>query len=87
MKWKVRKLLASEIYTLEDKNDYELIDTIEEDNNTYLLLAEVNNLKNIVLRNLVYNPTNGEEYIERIEEDKFEELFSLFMKKNKDLFN
>ncbi len=79
-------LLNSEIYTLEDNNDYELFDTIEEDNNTYLLLAQVNNLRNIVIRNLVYNTSNGEETLERLEEDKFEDIFNRFIKKNKDLF-
>ncbi len=79
-------MLDCEIYTLEDNNEYEVYDTIEEDNNTYLLLAEVNNLKNIVIRNLVYNKVNGEEHLERLDEDKFDEIFNEFIKKNKDLF-
>jgi len=79
-------VLDCEIYTLEDNNEYEVYDTIEEDNNTYLLLAEVNNLKNIVIRNLVYNKVNGEEHLERLDEDKFDEIFNEFIKKNKDLF-
>lgn len=87
MRWKVNKLLDSEIYTLEDNNEYEVYDTIEEGSNTYLLLAEVNNLKNIVIRNLVYNPTNGEEHLERLEDKKFDEIFNKFIQKNKDLFN
>ena len=66
-------MLDCEIYTLED-------------NNTYLLLAEVNNLKNIVIRNLVYNKVNGEEHLERLDEDKFDEILDKFIKKNKDLF-
>lgn len=80
-------LLNSEVYTLEDHNEYEVYDTIEEDNNTYLLLAQVNNLRNIVIRNLVYNSNNGEEFIERLSDKKFDEIFNKFMKKNKDLFN
>ena len=83
----MNKLLDSEIYTLEDNNEYEVYDTIEEDSNTYLLLAEVNNLKNIVIRNLVYNPANGEEHLERLEDNKFDEIFNKFIQKNKDLFN
>lgn len=79
-------MLDCEIYTLEDNNEYEVYDTIEEDNNTYLLLAEVNNLKNIVIRNLVYNKVNGEEHLERLDEDKFDEILDKFIKKNKDLF-
>ncbi len=80
-------LVESEIYKLEDNNEYQVYDTIEEDNNTYLLLAEVNNLRNIVIRNLVYNTTNGEESLERLDDDKFEDIFNKFIKKNKDLFN
>ena len=79
-------MLDINIYTLEDKNEYELYETIEEDNNTYLLLAEVNNLKNIIIRNLVYNEANGEEHLERLDHDKFNEIFSKFIKKNHDLF-
>ncbi len=79
-------MLDCDIYTLEDNNEYEVYDTIEEDNNTYLLLAEVNNLKNIVIRNLVYNKVNGEEHLERLDEDKFDEILDKFIKKNKDLF-
>ena len=80
-------LLDSEIFTLEDHNEYELYDTIEENNNTYLLLAQVDNLRNIVIRNMVYNSNNGEETLERLDADKFEEIFDKFVAKNKDLFN
>jgi len=80
-------LLDSEIFTLEDHNEYEVYDTIEEDNNTYLLLAQVDNLRNIVIRNMVYNSTNGEETLERLDDDKFEDIFNKFIAKNKDLFN
>ena len=80
-------LLDSEIFTLEDHNEYELYDTIEEDNNTYLLLAQVDNLRNIVIRNMVYNSTNGDETLERLDADKFEDIFNKFVAKNKDLFN
>ena len=78
-------LLDSEIYTLEDNNEYEVYDTIEEDSDTYLLLAQVNNLRNIVIRDLIYNTTNGEEHLERLDSSKFNEIFEKFIKKNKDL--
>ena len=78
-------VINSEVYTLEDNNEYEVYDTIEEDSNTYLLLAQVNNVRNIVVRNLVYNQVNGEEHLERLDNDKFDEIFDKFMKKNKDL--
>ena len=79
-------MLDVDIYTLEDKNEYEVYDTIEEDNNTYLLLAEVNNLRNIVIRNLVYNQVNGEEHLERLDDNKFDDIFNKFISKNRDLF-
>ena len=60
-------------------------DTIEEDSDTYLLLAQVNNLRNIVIRDLIYNTTNGEEHLERLDSSKFNEIFEKFIKKNKDL--
>ena len=41
MKWKVRMLLDSEIFTLEDNNEYEVYDTIEEDSDTYALTPKI----------------------------------------------
>ena len=79
------EFVVSDIYELEDKNEYEVFDTIEEENNTYLLLAQVGNLRNIVIRNLVYNTVNGEEHLERLDSSKFNEIFEKFIKKNKDL--
>ena len=79
------KLLDSETYTLEDNNEYEVYDTLEEDSDTYLLLAQVNNLRNIFIRDLIYNTVNGEEHLERLDNNKFKEIFDKFIKKNKDL--
>lgn len=81
------EFVVSDIYELEDKNEYEVFDTIEEENNTYLLLAQVGNLRNIVIRNLVYNTVNGEEHLERLDDNKFDEIFDKFKSKNKDLIN
>ena len=79
-------MIKTDIYTLEDNNEYEVYDSIEEDNNTYLLLAEVNNIRNIVIRNLVYEQSSGIEHIERLDIDKYNDIFNKFIKKNNDLF-
>ena len=79
-------LLDVEIYTLDDNNEYELYDSIEDGSNTYLLLAQVNNLRNIVIRNLVYNTVNGEEHLEKLDPDTFDEVYNKFVNKNRDLF-
>ncbi len=75
-----------EIFTLEDNNEYELVDTIEEENNKYLLLSQMNNLNNIVIRRLVKDE-DGEEYLERLEDNIFNVIFDKFIKKNKNLFD
>lgn len=76
-----------EIYTLEDGNEYDVIDEIESGNATYLLLAEQNNLKNLVIRKLIYNSVTGEESVEKLDMDEFDEWINNFIKKNKDLFD
>lgn len=76
-----------DIYTLEDNNDYEVVDSIEEDDSLYLLLSQMNNISNIVIRCLTKDDESGEEYLERLTDDKFNSMFDKFIRKNKNLFD
>ena len=76
-----------EIYTLEDNNDYELVDEIVEDDIRYLLLSQVNNISNIVVRCVTKDEETGEELLERLTDEKFNSIFDKFIRKNKNLFD
>ena len=75
------------IYTLEDNNDYELVDEIVEEDITYLLLSQMNNISNIVVRRIIKDDVTGEEYLDRLSDDKFNYIFDKFIRKNKNLFD
>ncbi len=67
-------------YVLEDKLEYVLVDKIYEDNHEYLILSEVDNYENICLRE------QKEDGLYTLTEDKFVEILTKFLEKNKDLF-
>ena len=67
-------------YVLEDKLEYVLVDKIYEDNHEYLLLSEVDNYENICIRE------QKEDGLYTLTEDKFVEVLTKFLEKNKDLF-
>lgn len=73
-------------YMLENGIEYTEIDNLEYNNNKYILLSNINNVKDSCIRKLVIE--DNEEYIYRLEDDKeFDVVLNLFIEKNKALFS
>lgn len=73
-----------EIYTLDDGFQYQLVDKLNYENNTYVLLVDIKNNKNICFRKIVKE--NNIEYFTKLEKNEFDEMMPKFIEKNKDLF-
>ena len=68
------------IITLEDNLEYAEIDTITNNNNTYIFLSELNKPENICIRKIEIK--NNEEYIVGLNSDEeFDTIIKLFTKK------
>lgn len=72
------------IYTLEDGIKYEEVETITYKNDKYILLCEKDSLTNICIRRL--SNENNEIYLNRVNEDEFDDLMNEFALKMKNFF-
>lgn len=71
---------------LENGIEYTEIDSLVYDNNKYVLLSNIKNVKDSCIRKITIE--NNEEYVCRLEDDKeFDVILNLFMKKNETLFS
>jgi len=68
------------VITLEDNKEYAEIDTITNNNNTYVFLSETNNPENVCIRKIEIK--NNEEYIVGLDSNKeFDTILKLFSEK------
>lgn len=72
--------MKSEIYILEDDQEYELIDRIEKKDYNYLLLIQADNYKHICIRKEIGD------ILETLENDEYTNVLGEFIRKNQDLF-
>lgn len=72
--------MKSEIYILEDDQEYELVDRINKEKYSYLLLIEANNYKHICIRKEIGD------ILETLEDDEYTNVLGEFIRKNEDLF-
>ncbi len=63
--------------TLEDDNNYAIIDTIEVNNNRYLFLADANEFTKITVRKVIRE--EGKEYLVKLDdEEEFDSVMSFY---------
>ena len=67
---------------LENKEEYNLVDTLNYNNCEYYLLSNVNNLKDICIRKVVIEDVS---YICRLQVDELRIVFNMFLEKNKEI--
>ena len=67
---------------LENKEEYNIVDTLIYNNNEYYLLSNVNNLKDICIRKVVEEDVK---YICRLQVDELKIVFNMFLEKNKQI--
>jgi len=67
---------------LENKEEYNIVDTLTYNNNEYYLLSNVNNLKDICIRKVVEEDVK---YICRLQVDELKIVFNMFLEKNKEI--
>ena len=67
---------------LENKEEYNIVDTFIYNNNEYYLLSNVNNLKDICIRKVVEEDVK---YICRLGVDELKIVFNMFLEKNKQI--
>lgn len=71
---------------LENGIEYTEVDTLVYNNNRYVLLSNISNVKDSCIRKIIIE--NNEEYISRLDDDnEFDIILNLFMKKNETLFS
>ena len=71
---------------LENGVEYTEIDSLVYNNNKYILLSNIKNVKDSCIRKITIE--NNEEYICRLDDDnEFDIILSLFVKKNEALFS
>ncbi len=73
--------MKSEVYILEDNQEYELVDSIETKNAKYLLLIESDNYSHICIRKEV------DDLVEKLTDKEYTEYLGKFIEKNKNLIN
>lgn len=72
------------VVTLENNIDYVVVDTVSLNDIEYLLLSNMENTLDFCIR--IHTCIDGTDYLEKLNSKKeFDEIFSLFMNKNKDL--
>ena len=67
---------------LENKEEYNIVDTLSYKNYEYYLLSNVNNLKDICIRKVVEEDVK---YICRLGVDELKIVFNMFIEKNKEI--
>lgn len=74
------------VIVLENGVEYTEVDSLVYNNNKYLLLSNIKNVKDSCIRKISIE--NNCEYICRLDDDhEFDMILSLFMKKNESLFS
>ena len=71
------------IHVLEDEYRYIEVDSIINEQNEYILLAQETNLSNICLRKIINE--NNEQFYSKLSSKEFNDIFSRFLEKNKQL--
>ena len=70
---------------LENGIEYMEVDKLVHDNNTYILLANYQNIKDSCIRKISIE--NNQEYLCKLNDDELKKVLNLFVEKNKALFN
>ena len=70
---------------LENGVEYTEVDTLVYNNNRYVLLSNIGNVKDSCIRKIVIE--NNIEYVSRLDDSEFDIILNLFMKKNETLFS
>lgn len=73
----------NQVLTLENSEDYYIINTLIHLNIKYLLLSDVSNQKDICIRKIKIE--NTKEYVCRLEDNEYSMIINLFMKENHDI--
>lgn len=72
----------SKTLILENKEEYNIVDTLIYNNFEYYLLVNVNNIKDICIRKIVVEDTR---YVCRLENDELKTIYAMFLDKNKSI--
>ncbi len=72
-----------EVVTLENGEDYYIINSIIHNDINYILLSNLSNSKDICIRKII-NESN-KEYLSRLNDDELNMILNLFVKENKDI--
>ena len=67
---------------LENKEEYNVVDTLNYQNHEYYLLSNVNNLKDICIRKIVEEDVK---YVCRLDGEELKIVYDMFLEKNKDI--
>lgn len=78
-------MMDLKVYTLEDGKDYLELYTIKDNDNTYILLIEENNLENICFRKVVLK--DNVECLDVLENNEFDIVYEKFKQEFKELFD
>ena len=73
----------TDVITLENNEEYSVINTVSHNDIKYLLLSDVSNSKDICIRKVVTD--HAKEYISRLEESELKLILNLFVKENQDI--
>lgn len=71
-------------FVLENGIEYTEVDMLDYNDNKYLLLSNINDVKDSCIRKLVVE-VDGE-YVCRLDDEEFDVVLNMFVEKNKDLF-
>lgn len=71
------------IITLENNNEYQVVDEIFYNNINYILLSNVSDNKDICIRKIEIE--NNDEFVSRLKKEEYDTLIKLFLEKNKEL--
>lgn len=78
-------MMEVDTFVLENGVEYIEVDKLIYDNNTYVLLSNIKNVKDSCIRKLVIE--DNKKYLYKINSNnEFETVLNLFMEKNKTLF-
>lgn len=72
----------SKTVILENKEEYNIVDTLNYNECEYYLLSNVNNLKDICIRKVVIEDVS---YICRLQVDELRTVYAMFLNKNKEI--
>lgn len=75
-------MIEIDILTLENNQEYRILETIMNNDNKYLILANKDDDEDIVVRKVI-NKEDGEYVVKLDNNDEFEEIMYLFAEKHK----